>query len=54
MAQWQKNQPANAGDMGLIPAFGRSPGEEKYQPTLVFLPGKFHGQELGGLQFMGP
>ena len=27
MAQWVKNLPANAGDMGLIPGLGRSPGE---------------------------
>ena len=27
MAQWVKNLPANAGDMGLIPGSGRSPGE---------------------------
>ena len=38
-----KNPPANAEDMGLVPALGRSPGE-KWQPTPVFLPGKFHGQ----------
>ena len=31
-----KNLPVNAGDAGLIPGLGRSPG--------VFLPGKFHGQ----------
>ena len=38
-----KNLPANAGDKGLIPAWGRSLGE-KVQPILVFLPGKFQGQ----------
>ena len=26
MAQMVKNQPANAGDLGLIPGSGRSPG----------------------------
>ena len=31
-------------DMGLIPGLGRSPEEGKWQPTPVFLPGKFHGQ----------
>ena len=36
-----KNPPANAGDMGLIPSPGRSPGK-KWQPTPVFLPGKSH------------
>ena len=39
-----KNLPANAGDIGdtgLIPESGRS----IWQPTSVFLPGKFHGQK---------
>ena len=27
-----KNPPANAGDMGLIPGLGRSPGEENGNP----------------------
>ena len=39
-----KNSPANAGDMGFIPRSGRFPWRRKWQPTLVFLPGKFHGQ----------
>ena len=42
-----KNPPANAGDArdaGLIPGSGRSPWRMKWQPTPVFLPGKFHGQ----------
>ena len=34
----------NAGDQGLIPESGRSLGEGNWQPTPVFLPGKFHGQ----------
>ena len=33
----------NAGDLGLIPGWGRSPGEGR-QPTSVFLPGKSHGR----------
>ena len=40
-----KNPPANAGnarDVGSIPGSERSPG--KWQPTPVFLPGKFHEQ----------
>ena len=37
-----KNLPANAGDAGLIPGSGRSPGEGNINP--VFLPGKSHGQ----------
>jgi len=39
-----KNLPANAGDASLIPVLGRSPGVGNGNPTLVFLPGKFHGQ----------
>ena len=31
-------------DLGLIPGSGRSPGEGKWQPTAVFLPGESHGQ----------
>ena len=34
----------NAGDLGSIPGSGRSPGERKWQPTPIFLPGKFQGQ----------
>ena len=34
----------NAGDPGSIPGLGRSPGEGNGNPTLVFLPGKSHGQ----------
>ena len=40
-----KNPPANAGDAkdaDLIPESGRS---LKWQPTLVLLSGKFHGQK---------
>ena len=37
----KKNLPANAGDLGLIPALGRSPGEGMATPP-VFLPGKSH------------
>ena len=37
-----KNQPANAGDPGLIPGLGRSP-EGRNGPTQVFLPKKSHG-----------
>ena len=34
----------NAGDPGLIPGLGRSPGRRKWQPTPVLLPKKSHGQ----------
>ena len=42
-----KNLPANAGgirDKGLILGLGRFSWRRKWQPALVFLPGKFHGQ----------
>ena len=32
MTQTVKNLPANAGDPGLIPGLGRSPGEENGSP----------------------
>ena len=34
----------NAGDPGSVPGLGRAPGEGKWQPTRVLLPGEFHGQ----------
>ena len=43
------NPPANAGDtgdMGSIPGLGRFPWRRKWQPTLVFLPGKNSGVGL--------
>ena len=43
------NPPANAGDtgdMGSIPGSGRFPWRRKWQPTLVFLPGKNTGVGL--------
>ena len=39
-----KASACNAGDPGSIPGSGRSPGEGNGKPTLVFLPGKSHGQ----------
>ena len=39
-----KNLPTNAGDMGSIPGWGRSPGEGNSNPPAVFLPGESHGQ----------
>ena len=39
-----KEYACNAGDPGLIPGSGRSPGEGNGNPLLVFLPGKSHGQ----------
>ena len=42
-----KNPPVNARDVrdvGLVTGFRRSPGEGKYQPTPVLLPGESHGK----------
>ena len=44
-----KNLPANAGDVkryGFNPWVGKIPWRRKWQPTVVFLPGKSHGQRL--------
>ena len=38
-----KESACNAGDLGLIPGWGRSP-EKAWQPPPVFLPGESHGQ----------
>jgi len=44
----------NAGDPGSIPDSGRFPGEGEWLPTLVFLPGEFHGQKsLAGYNSRG-
>ena len=52
-----KNIPVNAGDPGVvgsIPWVGKIPWRRKWQPTLVFLPGKFHGQRsLAGYSSWG-
>ena len=39
-----KNPPASAGDMGLIPRSGRSPGEGNGNPFQYSCQGKSHGQ----------
>ena len=39
-----KKSTCNARDVGSVPGSGRFPGERKWQPTPVFLPGEFHGQ----------
>ena len=38
-----KESASNAGDLGLIPGLGRSPGVVKSLPTPVFWPGESHG-----------
>ena len=53
-----KNLPVSAGDAGdtgLIPESGRlTAWSRKWQPTPVFLPGKFHGQRrLAGYSLWG-
>ena len=42
----------NAGDSGLIPRSGRSPGEGNGKTTPAFLPGKSMDKEHGGQQSM--
>ena len=39
-----KNQPANAGDMGLILGLGRPPGKGNGNPVQYSVHGKSHGQ----------
>ena len=39
-----KNLPANVEVMGRFSWIGKIPWRRKWQPTPVFLPGKFHGQ----------
>ena len=40
-----KESPCNAGDLGIIPGLGRSPGEGNSRlPAAVFWPGESHGQ----------
>ena len=50
-----KNPPANTGDIrdvSSIPGSGRFPSRRKWQLTLVFLPGRSHGQ--GSLTYHSP
>ena len=39
-----KESACSAGDLSSIPGSGRYPGERKWLPTPVFLPGEFHGK----------
>ena len=45
-----KESTCSAGDLGSIPGLGRFPWRREWEPTPVFLPGEFHGQEPGWLQ----
>ena len=49
-----KESACSAGDLGLIPGSGRSPGEGNGNP-LIFFPGESHGQRslAGYIQSMG-
>ena len=40
-----KESAYNARDLGSIPGSRRLPGRRKWQPTPIFLSGKFHGQK---------
>ena len=40
-----KKSVCSLGYLGLVPGWRRSSGEEKWQPTPVFLPGESHGQK---------
>ena len=49
-----KESTCNAGDLGLIPELGRSPGGGHDNFTIVFLSGEFPWtEEPGGLQSTG-
>ena len=39
-----KESVCNAGDLSSIPGLGQMPWWRAQQPTVVFLPGVFHGQ----------
>ena len=39
-----KESACNAGDSSSIPGLGKIPWKREWLPTLVFLPGNFHGQ----------
>ena len=48
-----KNLPANAGDTGLIPGLGRSPGEETATHSSILALEIPWTDELGGVQSIG-
>ena len=54
MAQMVKNLPA-MWETGFETWIGKIPWRRELQPTLVFLPGEFHGQRslVGYIQSMG-
>ena len=48
MALVVKDLPTDAADARLNPWVGKMPWNRKWQPALVFLPGRFHGQRSLG------
>ena len=57
-----RNLPANAGDIKraikgdikkFYPWVRKIPWRRKWQPTTIFFSGEFHGQDSGGLPFIG-
>ena len=48
-----KNLPVNAGDVGLTPGSGKSPGEGNGNPSSTLAWEIPWTEETGGLQFMG-
>ena len=50
----KKILPMQVGDAGSVLGSGKIPWSKKWQPTPVFLPGKFHGQRsLAGYSSWG-
>ena len=48
-----KNLPANAGDVGLIPGLGKSPGEGNGTHSSILAWRISQTEEPGGLQYIG-
>ena len=49
VVQMVENVPAEQ-ETGFDPCIGKIPWRREWQPTSVFSPGEFHGQEPGGQQ----
>ena len=46
MTQWVKEYACNAGDVGLIPGLGRSPGSGNGNPLQLLCPGESQRQKI--------